>query len=412
MINVQSFKDSLNGKPIAIFGLGASGLATLEALKKAEIDIYAWDDNDASQKSAKDFGATVKPLDTETLKQCACLILAPGVPLTHPEPHDVVKAANAANCEIIGDIEILQRCNHGHKTIAITGTNGKSTTTALLTHVINACGKSAVMGGNIGVPVLKLDPPKDDAICVLEVSSYQIDLSPTFSPDIGILLNITPDHIDRHGTFENYAAIKHRLLEQSSVKIFAEKLDQSILDGHSFPMLPGAHNAQNIIATLAACEELGIDQNAVIKAVKTFPGLAHRQYLARTMGNVRYINDSKATNAEASSKALGCHENIHWIVGGQAKAGGLEGLEKYSPRITHAYLIGECATDFEGWMKEQGINYTICETLQKAVPAAHHDAQASDNDAVVLLSPACASWDQFKSFEARGDAFIEIVEAL
>lgn len=412
MINVQVFKDTLNGKPVALFGLGASGLATLEVLRKADIDVFAWDDRSFAHRAASDFGATVKLLDTETLKQCACLILAPGVPLTHPEPHDVVKVANEAKCEIIGDIEILHRCNHDYKTIGITGTNGKSTTTALLTHVLNACGHSAVMGGNIGVPVLDLDPPKDDTIFVLEVSSYQIDLSPTFSPDIGVLLNITPDHLDRHGSFENYAAIKHLLLEQSSVKVFAEKLDQSILDGHIFPMLPGEHNAQNIIATLAVCEELGIDQEDAMKAVKTFPGLAHRQYLARTIGNVHYINDSKATNAEAASKALGCHQNIFWIVGGQAKTGGLSGLEQYSSRITHAYLIGECAADFEVWMEEQGINYTLCETLQNAVPAAHLAAQAQKQKATILLSPACASWDQFKSFEARGDAFIEIVEGL
>ncbi|NCT40891.1 MAG: UDP-N-acetylmuramoyl-L-alanine--D-glutamate ligase, partial [Alphaproteobacteria bacterium] len=328
------------------------------------------------------------------------------------------------DCKIIGDIEILGIClrdnPRGYKTVAITGTNGKSTTTALLTHVLNACAIPAMMGGNIGTPALALQPAKDGTIIVLEISSYQIDLAPTFTPDIGILLNITTDHIDRHGSFENYAAIKHRLLDSSAHKIYAEKLDQSVLNGHVFPMLPGAHNAQNIIAVLAACAALNIDQDDAIKAIKTFPGLAHRQYLARTIQNIHFINDSKGTNVEAAAKALGCHENIYWIVGGRAKTGGLSGLEKYKTRITHAYLIGESSPDFAVWMQEQNIPFTLCDTLQNAVPAAYQDAQnaAKDNDqnkdqdATILLSPACASWDQFDSFEHRGDTFIDIVEAL
>lgn len=412
MINVQPFKDSLKGKPVALFGLGTSGLATLEALLKAGIEVYAWDDRNFSHSAAGDFGAKVEKLNETILSKCACLILAPGVPLTHPEPHEVVKAANAVNCEIIGDLEVLHRCNHGHKTIGITGTNGKSTTTALINHVLNACGKSALMGGNIGVPALTLNPSKDDTIFVLETSSYQIDLCPSFYPDIGVLLNITPDHLDRHGSFENYAAIKHRMVDNAGTSIYAEKLKSDTIKEHIFPMLPGAHNAQNIMATLAVCDALGIDQGDAIKAVKTFPGLAHRQYLARTIGNVHYINDSKATNAEATSKALGCHENIFWIVGGQAKTGGLKGLEKFKARISRAYLIGESAIDFIDWMKEQGIDYTACETIQNATKAAHLAAQDQTQEAVVLLSPACASWDQFGSFEERGDAFIKIVEEL
>lgn len=411
MIDVTAFKESIENKPVALFGLGASGMATLEVLLKGEISVFAWDDRDDMHQKASDLGANVELLNTQNLKLCACLILAPGVPLTHPEPHDVVKAAHEAQIEIIGDIEILHRSQHGHKTIGITGTNGKSTTTAMLTHVLNATGQSAVMGGNIGVPALQLDPPDKDTIFVLEMSSYQIDLCPTFFPDIGVLLNITPDHIDRHGSFENYASIKHRMVNGSKQKIFAEQHNDRRIAGHEFPMLPGDHNKQNILAVLAVCDLLGIDQHDAVKAVKTFPGLAHRQYLVRTIDNVHYINDSKATNAEATSKALASHENMFWIVGGQAKEGGLSGLEEYSSKIKHAYLIGEASDQFQAWMDKNQVTASQCGTLDNAAKEAHLSAQSQSSEATVLLSPACASFDQFKSFEARGDAFIEIVES-
>lgn len=414
MIDPQAFKKSLKGKPVALFGMGKSGLATMKWLKESGIDMMVWDDRIRAHRDFIDQDANVVQLDTETLSKCACLILAPGVPLTHPEPHPVVKAANEAGCEIIGDVEILHRCRHGHKTIAITGTNGKSTTTALLTHVLNACGKTAVMGGNIGVPALAMNPPAEDTIFVLEISSYQIDLSPTFKPDIGIVLNVTPDHIDRHGSFENYAAIKEKLIQRSKRKIRGAntKKIETTLGTHEFPTLPGDHNKQNILAVLDVCKMLDIDEQQAIEAVKTFPGLVHRQYLAREIDNVRYINDSKATNAEATSKALGCHENIYWIVGGQAKDGGLDGLGKFSKSIKHAYLIGESVPEFEKWMETRHINYTVAETLRSAVPLAHKAAQSCNENATVLLSPACASFDQFKSFERRGDKFIELVDEL
>ncbi|MFK7838953.1 MAG: Mur ligase family protein [Bdellovibrionales bacterium] len=412
MIDASAFIETLNQKPVAVFGLGASGMATLKWLHQNNINTFAWDDKKENRQAAEGQGAKVQNLNSDILKNCSCLVLSPGVPLTHPEPHDVVKAANAAKCEIIGDIEIFHRCASAYQTIGITGTNGKSTTTALLTHTLNACGKTALMGGNIGTPILNLTPQDKNTIIVIEMSSYQIDLCPTFRPDIGILLNITPDHIDRHGTFENYTAIKHRLLEGAKHKIYAEQCDQSILQDHNFPMLPGNHNAQNIIAVLETCTALGLNQDDVIKAIKTFPGLAHRQYLVRTINNVTYINDSKATNAEATSKALSCQDNIYWIVGGQAKAGGLDGLEEFSSRITKAYLIGEAANDFQTWMNDQKIKSTITQTLDNAILQAHNDAQDQGKPACILLSPACASWDQFKSFEHRGDQFIQYVESL
>lgn len=414
MIDAQAFKKSLKGKPVALFGMGNSGLATMKWLKEAGVETMVWDDRVRAHRDFIEHDANVVQLDKENLSKCAYLILAPGVPLTHPEPHAVVKAANEAGCPIIGDIEILHQCGHGHKTIAITGTNGKSTTTALLTHVLNACGKTAVMGGNIGVPVLAMNPPEQDTIFVLEVSSYQIDLSPEFKPDITILLNITPDHIDRHGSFENYTSIKESLLNRAKNQIRgadSEKI-QSALGDVEFATLPGEHNKQNILAVLEACKIIGVDEQQALEAVKTFPGLAHRQYLARTIGNTRYVNDSKATNAEATSKALECHQNMFWIVGGEAKDGGLNGLEQYRKSIAHAYLIGQAANDFEEWMEENRIDYTVAETLDVAVKLAHAAAQNQQEEATVLLSPACASWDQFKSFEHRGDKFIKYVEGL
>lgn len=409
MINLSPFAKTLNGKPLAVFGLGLSGLASVEALMNAGIKTIVWDDTQESVDKAKALGTNCQPLDTQTLSQCAALLLSPGVPLTHPTPHPVVKAAQQAGIEIIGDLEILHRAKHGHTTIGITGTNGKSTTTALLTHVLNACGRPAVMGGNIGVPVLKMDLQSPDTLIVLEVSSYQIDLCPTFRPDIGVLLNITPDHINRHGSFKNYAAIKNRMLEGAGHAIRAENLP---LPTTHFKTLPGDHNKQNIAAVCAVCEILGLEQGEVIKAVKTFPGLPHRQFLTRQINHVSYINDSKATNAQAAAKALDAYENIFWIVGGQAKEGGLSGLESYKPRIAHAYLIGESIPAFEPWMKEQGLAYTISDTLETAVKQAHEAAQKQKQPANVLLAPACASWDQFKSFEHRGDVFTQIVEAL
>lgn len=408
MIDLSAYKETLNGKPLAVFGLGVSGMATIKALAANNIEIFTWDDHADKRRDAESLGAKCIELNAETLKKCSALILSPGVPLTHPEPHSVVKAAQEADIEIYGDLEILHRSQHDHKTIGITGTNGKSTTTALLTHVLNECGKSALMGGNIGVPALALDPQSEDTIFVLEISSYQIDLCPTYRPDIAILLNITPDHIDRHGTFENYAAIKHRLLEGAGLAIKAADYP---LPTNNFPLLPGDHNKQNIAAVLKVCEALNIPRDTAINAIQTFPGLAHRQYLVREINGVKYINDSKATNAEAVAKALGSYDNIYWIAGGQAKDGGLIGLEKLMPRIKQAYLIGEAADEFAEYIQKQFVSYRKYESLIEATKAAHNDATAA-GQGVVLLSPACASWDQFKSFEHRGEVFENTVRTL
>lgn len=461
MIDTKVFVESLNGKPLAVFGLGVSGLPTVKALVKGGAKIVAWDDNEESRASAQEVGAEIRDLTSEDFSQFAALVLSPGVPLHFPEPHDVVKKARAAEIEILGDLEILHRCRHGRKVIGITGTNGKSTTTALIGHVLQSTGMSCAVGGNIGTAALSLDLPDPNGFIVLEISSYQMDLSPTFRPDISILLNITPDHLDRHGSLEGYTFAKQRIFEGSGVavcgvddapsqgvadsvmnagervlvpisvlkevkhgvyalngKLFDASGDEAkeIADLSGIPTLRGAHNHQNICAAYVACRSAGLDAETVLTHVKTYPGLPHRQYPVRTVNGVAYINDSKATNAEAASKAIGSFNNIYLIAGGRPKEGGLEGLQPLLDRIRHVYLIGEAADDFGKWLDKNGVESTQCGTIDIAVIEAHAAAQMARGEpggaGTVLLSPACASWDQFRSYEHRGDVFAEIVNNL
>ncbi len=411
MIDCTAFVKRLDGKPVAIFGLGISGLATTKALIAAGAKVIAWDDNAENRKKAAALGGTAHPLGIDTLKPCACLILAPGVPLHFPMPHDVVKAAREAGTEIICDIEILHRLNHGRKTIGITGTNGKSTTTVLIEHILSACGFPNAMGGNIGRAALDLDMPPENGAIILEISSYQMDLCPTFTPDIAVLLNITPDHLDRHGSMEKYEAAKRRIFTNASsqIKIDLPRIDERV---RACANMKGDHNLQNATAALMVCEALGLPEAAILDAIKTFPGLNHRQFSVRKIGAISYVNDSKATNAEATAKALSADENIYWILGGQAKEGGLKGLEPYMPRINHAFLIGEAASDFASWLTGNNVPHTHCKTLENATATAHNMAQSAAMPATILLSPACASWDQFKSFEDRGDTFAALVKGL
>ena len=408
MIDCRPYIQTLQGKPIAVFGLGVSGLATVEALCKADGEVIAFDDSKERCEQAAGFGAHIKPLDEAVLAECAVLVLAPGVPLTHPEPHAVVKAAQAAGTEILCDIEILNRLSHGRTTIGITGTNGKSTTTALIHHILNACSVSNAMGGNIGKAALAMDMPDEGGVFVIEISSYQLDLCPNFKPDIGILLNITPDHLDRHGTMENYTASKIKIFgEGQKLQIKFPEIDARV---RVCANMKGDHNLQNASAALLACEALDLDEHDIINAIQTFPGLAHRQYLVREIDDVTYVNDSKATNVESAAKALDSYEEIFWVAGGRAKEGGLKGLESHIAHIRHAYLIGEAAQEFSEWCDGNGIQNTVLKTLEEAVSLAHEKAQAYGRG-TVLLSPAAASWDQFKNFEERGQRFSEIVEA-
>jgi UDP-N-acetylmuramoylalanine--D-glutamate ligase len=448
---------SMAGKTCAVFGLARSGQAAVKALVAGGARVCAWDDRPAARDAASAARATVMEWTEWPWNELSALVLSPGVPLTHPKPHEVVLKAREAGVETIGDIELFAReirpvrgAAGQAPVICITGTNGKSTTTALIGHILDAGGHAAEVGGNIGKPVLELNPPGPKTVYVLEISSYQIDLSPGLTPDVAVLSNITPDHIDRHGSLENYAAVKARLLKQTAadglcvigvddphtsaiftalasaraVPVAVGKiLGQGIfvLDGAMYDAqnthtakvmdlkaaahLPGAHNWQNAALAFAATRPFVRNARAAAKAICDFPGLPHRIEEVGRIGKVRLINDSKATNADAAAKALACFDDIYWIAGGRAKDGGISSLASFFPRIRKAYLIGEAADAFAETLKGK-LPVELCGTLDAAAAAAAADAVKTVASApVVLLSPACASFDQFCDFEARGDAF-------
>jgi len=455
MIPATSFK----GQRVALFGLGGSGLATAHALQAGGAELTAFDDNPKSVELAASQGLPTGDLHGLDWSGLDALVLSPGVPLTHPKPHWAAELAREAGVPIIGDIEIFVReraalCPRA-PFVAITGTNGKSTTTALIAHCLRHAGRDTQLGGNIGVAVLTLEPPAPERHYVVECSSYQIDLAPSLAPTVGILLNLTPDHLDRHGTMENYAAIKARLLKEAGtavigvdddycagiadwhesegnvvVRISKEKaLDDGIVfrdgtllsmrDGRveaEFPLagigsLRGRHNGQNAAAAVAALTALGLGTADIQAGLESFPGLVHRMEEVGRAGPVLFVNDSKATNADAAAPALASFERIHWIAGGLPKEGGIASLEPLFPRIAKAYLIGEAAPGFAATLGER-IPYEISGTLDVAVENAARDAARSGGEEVVLLSPACASFDQFRNFEVRGESFRQLVEAL
>ncbi|MFN3867917.1 MAG: UDP-N-acetylmuramoyl-L-alanine--D-glutamate ligase [Hyphomicrobiaceae bacterium] len=469
MIRATTFRD----KRVAVFGLGGSGLASARSLVEGGADVVCWDDGDAGRVAAAKQGFTVADLAGEDWSRIDALLLAPGVALTHPEPHWSVKLARAAGVEIIGDIEVFFRERAAHcpdaPVVCITGTNGKSTTTALIAHMLREIGRDVQMGGNIGKAILTLEPASAGRIHVIEMSSFQIDLTPSLKPTVGVLLNITPDHLDRHGPADdldaamaNYAAIKERLVAASGVAVVgidddhgmailkrrvasgpvapvsakraiapgycehdrwlicsdATALAQKLATTYGISTLRGRHNTQNALAAVAAVRELfnatgdrtACDWQAVLY---TYPGLPHRMEEAGRVGRVVFINDSKATNADSTDKALAAFpSDIFWILGGKPKEGGIASLEPLFGRVAKAYLIGYAADQFAATLDGK-VAYEHCGTLDVAVAAAARDAAASSaKEPVVLLSPACASYDQFKSFEHRGDEFLRLVSGL
>ncbi|WP_445504945.1 UDP-N-acetylmuramoyl-L-alanine--D-glutamate ligase [Microvirga sp. G4-2] len=450
---------TFSGKTVALFGLGGSGLVTALALKEGGAHVVACDDNPEKMTEAAAKGIETGDLRQLDWSMVSALILSPGVPLTHPEPHWSAKLARQAGVEIIGDIELF--CRERKKIapnapfVAITGTNGKSTTTALIAHILREAGRDVQMGGNIGTAILSLEPPSDSRIHVIECSSFQIDLAPSLAPTIGVHLNLSPDHIDRHGTMESYAAIKERLVAKALQAVIGidDDLSRAIADtctakgvkvtrisiepmeaegffadGTSLVQvtpsdavavadlagigsLRGSHNAQNAAAAVAVAMALGVSGEKIRSGLSTFPGLPHRMEEVGRIRSALFINDSKATNADSTEKALKSFDNILWILGGKAKEGGIEPLKEYFPKIRKAYLIGAATEEFAKTL-ENDVPYVRSGTLDRAVEQAAADASATNGPSVVLLSPACASYDQFPNYEVRGNIFRELVRTL
>ena len=447
------------GPPVAVLGLGKSGMATAAALQASGVDVAAWDDEQAGRRVAAERSIPLVDLTEADLGDMRFLVLSPGIPLHFPEPHAVVRRANAADCAIVGDIELLYLAEPDARYVGITGTNGKSTTTSLIGHILAEAGMGIAVGGNLGTAVLTFPPLGADGTYVLEMSSYQLDLIDTTVFDAAVLLNITPDHLDRHGGMDGYIAAKERIFaRQSGPQAAIVGIDSAasrgvwerlaaaghgrlipisvgkatpggvyVLDGwltddidgaaereidlKTIQRLPGAHNWQNAAAAWAVARVSGVAKSTIASALKSFPGLVHRQQLVRTIGNILFVDDSKATNADAAEKALSSYERIFWIAGGRAKEGGLSGLESLMPRVVHAFLVGEAADAFADWLDGKA-PYTIVGTIDRAAEAAYAMAKADGQGGVVLLSPACASFDQFPNFEVRGRFFVNAVNAL
>lgn len=450
------------GKTVAVFGLGRTGLATARALEAGGATVAAWDDNEKARQAATATGLDLVDLADVDFSTLAALVLSPGVPLTHPEPHWTVKRSSEAGIPVIGDTELfvqaLAAAGAGTPLVAVTGTNGKSTTTALIGHILKSAGRDVQIGGNIGRAVLELEPPIPGRMYVVEFSSYQLDLTPGIKPDVALFLNLSPDHLDRHGDMDRYAAVKAGIFanqdagdtavvgiddERSAAiaadhpgaartrRISSRPMDEEGIcaeggvlfevtpDGRSelanlngIPTLRGTHNWQNAAAAAAAVEALGLSAAELGRGLASFPGLAHRMEQVGHKGQVLFINDSKATNADAAARALEAFDDIFWIAGGQAKAGGISPLREFFPKVRRAYLIGEAIEDFFVTL-EGHVDAFRCGTLDVALNQAASDAAECESaEAVVLLSPACASFDQFPSFEKRGDHFRELVSAL
>jgi UDP-N-acetylmuramoylalanine--D-glutamate ligase len=457
------------GKRYAVYGLARSGIATVEALLASGARVTAWDAKEESRSSlsAKLMGRgtiaegsgggvganpstiespfdgppphepaargeerlSIADLDTADLTQFDSLVVTPGLPLNR---HPIAQRARDAGVEIIGDIELFVRARPElppHKVVGITGTNGKSTTTALIHHILKTAGVPATMGGNIGLPILAQDPLPEGGVYVLELSSYQIDLTWSLDCDVAVLLNITPDHLDRYESFEAYAASKARLFRMQNASslaivhdivfpvigdLFTQtkpkvlSLGGNVSGMHQWPALQGPHNWQNAEAAIAVCKSLGVAEETIEKGLRTYPGLPHRMERIREREGVLFVNDSKATNPTATAPALAAFEKIRWICGGQAKTDDLDECAPHFGHVRKAYTIGEASELFASLLSPH-MDVAQCETLERAVGEAAAEAEAGDT---VLLSPACASFDQFRDFEDRGDQFRALVEEL
>ncbi len=444
------------GRPVGVLGMARSGLALVRALKGIGAEPLAFDDEPAALEAALRLGA--RQGDAAAIPSLAALIVSPGVPLTHPAPHPLVSAARAAHVPITGDIELFCAALGGRRLIGVTGTNGKSTTASLIHHLLREAGRPAQLGGNIGRAVFDLELGRPDETIVLELSSYQLDLCETVRCDVAVWLNLTPDHLERHGGLEGYAAAKKRIfrnqqpgdmavvgqgdaisreiattlaacgrrvaridgtdLVPGGVGVFEGLLIDGLdgagravasLDG--IGSLRGAHNLENAAAAYAAVRLLGLRQEEAARGLATFPGLPHRMEEVGRIGRVAFVNDSKATNPEAAARSLDSFPAVFWIAGGLAKEGGFASLAPHLGAVRRAFLIGKAEEALAGFL-EGRVPFERCGTLEVAVDAAIAAARRSrDAQPVVLLAPACASFDQFRSFEHRGDTFRSLVRA-
>lgn len=445
MINAPAYQ----GKTIGVFGLARTGLAAVHALASSGARVLAWDDNADRVAAVGDYACDLYTADFAELD---ALLLAPGVPLTHPKPHTLVVKAQASGVPLISDFDVFEAARPNlpyHHLIAITGTNGKSTTTALVAHIIGAARRPVAMGGNIGTGLLDLDPLPEGGVYVVEASSFQIDLTQKFAADVAVLLNVTPDHLDRHGSMDAYVAAKAKLFQMQASgacqiisaddsfcravaahyngrttlsTMIAAAVDVSAVDGllidhrsgeavvnlADCPALRGAHNHQNAAAAFAACRAVGLHCDEIAAGLKSFGGLVHRQEHVKSRQGVLYVNDSKATNMEAASRALASFENIRWLAGGRSKGEQADPVRQQIGRVKKAYFFGEAGSELTASLGGH-VNHATLLNLPDALEAAHREAEEGD---CILLSPACTAFDAYKNFEERGDAFKALVERL
>ncbi|HEX8572629.1 MAG TPA: UDP-N-acetylmuramoyl-L-alanine--D-glutamate ligase [Allosphingosinicella sp.] len=417
------------GKKYAVYGLARSGLATVEALAASGAEVTAWDQNEAARARVRDLGLRLADPLTTSIYGFDGIVVSPGVPLNR---HPIAARAREAKVPLIGDIELFAQARATlppHRVVGITGTNGKSTTTALIHHIVATAGRPATMAGNIGFPILGQEPLSEGGVYVLELSSYQIDLTLSLDCEVTVLLNITPDHLDRYDGVDDYAAAKARLFAMQSsdhVAVIAAEDDYSraiagqvagrkilvssdqVTDQSRWPALQGPHNAQNIAAAVAVAKALDVADEAIARGLATYPGLPHRMERVAEKNGVLFVNDSKATNPTSAAPALAAYPAVHWILGGLPKSDDLDACEPFLDHVRAAYTIGEAGPMFARLLREK-VPVSECEMLFEAVGAA---AEAARPGEVVLLSPACASFDQFRDYEARGEAFRAAVEAL
>jgi UDP-N-acetylmuramoylalanine--D-glutamate ligase len=427
--------DLFAGRRFAVVGLGRNGLPVARALLAMGADVVAWDDKSEARAAAPELALCDLQQGDFTFD---ALVLSPGIPHLLPVPHPAAARAHKGGVPILSDAELLfqavRRAGSRARFAGVTGTNGKSTTTALLAHILSATGVPNAAGGNLGTAALALPLLPDEGVYVLEMSSYMLERLATLRFDVAAMLNISRDHLDRHGDMAGYAAAKRAIFARQAASDLAvvgvddadsRAMAASLQDGpapvvgvsgpgfelHNAPALPGTHNAQNAAAAFAMARFLGVPAATIRRAFTTFPGLPHRQQRVATIDGIPFINDSKATNADAAARALACYERIIWIAGGEAKDGGIEALIPFFGRIARALLIGRDASILAATLATHHVPHDIVGTLEAAVPAAlSHARQAAAT--AVLLSPACASFDQFSGFDARGDRFTTLATQL